>query len=665
MLLESITLENFRQYFGRQVIEFSQSSSRNVTIIHGENGSGKTALLNAFNWCLYEKLDLPNPEHIINEYALDTAAVGGVVTSKVVLRFSDNKKKYILTRMIHANKTNTGMYLSEPETILEFKNNGQSETIQNPTIEINRIIPENLRSYFFFDGERIDNLSKEEGTDDIKDAIKTMMGLEVLERAKKHTETARRRFLDEMKKFGDAETVHLIDQEMKLENEKEKIQEELKQRNDNLKILEKQIKEKENRLKQIEGAKYLQERRDQKNDELARVRNDLRSKRKEITEIMSKKGYLAFSFSPLQEAQSKLDNYKGGSKKVVTGLTSSFINELLASGNCICGEKLEKGSSHYAHVEELLNYLAPISLDAAITNYKSDTKILDLSRKQLFLDLKRLKEEESNYKAQERKLDEEIQEISANLSEKDSEEIVEIENARLKLISQKSETDREIGKLQSQLEKIEMEISKIRSDREKIEKRADKVNLAQKRIDVCESLVKAMEEIYTVREKIVKSNLQERIANVYSQFLRKDYKINLNENYELNVLNANNKVVGMSQGERQITSLSFIGAIVDIAREQHKKENKNAFEDGGIYPLVMDSPFGALDSDHRERIAKGIHKLADQVVVIVSTSQWRGEVEEQMKNLIGKEYNLQYNDPRINKDKPYEYTEVIEVKKGV
>ena len=78
--------------------------------------------------------------------------------------------------------------------------------------------------------------------------------------------------------------------------------------------------------------------------------------------------------------------------------------------------------------------------------------------------------------------------------------------------------------------------------------------------------------------------------------------------------------------------------------------------------LVMDSPFGALDSDHRERIAKGIHKLSDQVIVIVSTSQWRGEVEGQMKDLIGKEYMLKYNDPRINKDKPYEYTEVIEVK---
>ena len=31
--------------------------------------------------------------------------------------------------------------------------------------------------------------------------------------------------------------------------------------------------------------------------------------------------------------------------------------------------------------------------------------------------------------------------------------------------------------------------------------------------------------------------------------------------------------------------LSFIGAIVDLAREQYKKENKSAFEEGGIYPL--------------------------------------------------------------------------------
>lgn len=42
MKLEWMRLANFRQFYGDQVIRFSRDSSRNVTVVHGVNGSGKT-----------------------------------------------------------------------------------------------------------------------------------------------------------------------------------------------------------------------------------------------------------------------------------------------------------------------------------------------------------------------------------------------------------------------------------------------------------------------------------------------------------------------------------------------------------------------------------------------------------------------------------------------
>ena len=48
MLLESITLENFRQ-FRHESIDFAQGENgKNVTIIIGENGTGKTTFAQAF-----------------------------------------------------------------------------------------------------------------------------------------------------------------------------------------------------------------------------------------------------------------------------------------------------------------------------------------------------------------------------------------------------------------------------------------------------------------------------------------------------------------------------------------------------------------------------------------------------------------------------------------
>ena len=53
MLLESIKLENFRQ-FRNEYIEFAQGTDgKNVTIIIGDNGTGKTTFAQAFFWCMY------------------------------------------------------------------------------------------------------------------------------------------------------------------------------------------------------------------------------------------------------------------------------------------------------------------------------------------------------------------------------------------------------------------------------------------------------------------------------------------------------------------------------------------------------------------------------------------------------------------------------------
>lgn len=661
MLLESITLKNYRQYFGEQVIEFSKSTNRNITVIHGENGSGKTALLNAFNWCLYGKLNLPNEENIINEHAIDIAGEGEEVEGFVSLNFLDRGKKYELTRRIVATKNGGNVYYKETEVSMDYMINGQSESIENPTVEINRILPENLRTYFFFDGERIDNLSKEEGSYEIKDAIKSIMGLEILERAISHTEAARKRFRNEMKRYGDPETRDLIEGLEKLEHQKEELVNGNEIQIENLKAVSKQIKDVELRLKQIEGSKQLQELRDKKSEELMDIRERIKKSRKSLSEYISKNGYLAFSYPVISKAEETIMKVGDNPKNVITGIKATFIDELLEKGLCICGTELTNGSEHYEHVERVKEHLAPKSLDHAISQFKGDLRVMKDRKKILFEHLKDLKGQELANIQREKKLVEEIEEIGMKISEKDSEEIVTLEDKRNQLVEQKSKIDRLIGKNQAEIEIVDQQIKDKEKERSKLITIADKAKLTQRRIDVCQELEVAMAEIFNVREKLVKINLQDRISSVYSSFLRKDYKIKLSENYELNVLNQNGKPVGMSQGERQITSLSFIGSIVDIAREQYKGEEKSNLEEGGIYPLVMDSPFGALDSDHRERVAKGIYKLADQVIVIVSTSQWKGEVEKQMTDLIGKEYKLNYNDPRQNKEKPYEFTEVVEV----
>lgn len=55
MYIEKITINNFRIYNGENCIELSPAPGKNVIVISGDNGHGKTTLLTALVWCLYGK----------------------------------------------------------------------------------------------------------------------------------------------------------------------------------------------------------------------------------------------------------------------------------------------------------------------------------------------------------------------------------------------------------------------------------------------------------------------------------------------------------------------------------------------------------------------------------------------------------------------------------
>ena len=55
MIINSLDMFNFRQYIGKQHVDFSSDPDRNVTVLIGVNTSGKTTIIRAFEWCLYGK----------------------------------------------------------------------------------------------------------------------------------------------------------------------------------------------------------------------------------------------------------------------------------------------------------------------------------------------------------------------------------------------------------------------------------------------------------------------------------------------------------------------------------------------------------------------------------------------------------------------------------
>ena len=105
-----------------------------------------------------------------------------------------------------------------------------------------------------------------------------------------------------------------------------------------------------------------------------------------------------------------------------------------------------------------------------------------------------------------------------------------------------------------------------------------------------------------------------------------------------------------------MVGLSFVAALAAYAREEYERRQGGqgtsdvASFRGGIYPVILDSVFGNLDSDPRREVARAFPELAPQVGVFVSESQGRDEVIAELKDNVGKCYVVMVVTPEDGKD---------------
>ena len=268
MKLLRLKLKNFRQFYGESNIRFA-SGNRNITVIHGENGGGKTALLNAFKWVLYSEVTsgIQLKDQIVTKRAIYEAKSGDSVDAFVELEFEHDEKRYLIKRFVKATvgaepqSTRT----TEPEVTLHVSGSDGEWRSQDRVVDvIGRILPSDLHGYFFFDGERIEQIVKlaPEEQDQIAVASKKLLGVEILDRADKHLVIARKELEKQLKEVGDSHTRLLLEEKEVLDDEIDRIEHDLQECKDNIRTLDKHNAEIEDRLRQVEDVKALQERRD-------------------------------------------------------------------------------------------------------------------------------------------------------------------------------------------------------------------------------------------------------------------------------------------------------------------------------------------------------------------------------------------------------------------
>lgn len=645
MKINKLILNNFFRYYGKQEIIFSTDKHKNVTVLRGENGVGKTTLLNAFYWVMYGDVLSPlKISNMLNYKAAEELKPMNLAYCSVELEFEDRGIIYNILREQRFNKEGDKLIgeknIKPYITYKDIRTGNYIEIAEKDFMD--SIIPKRLRHFFFFDGERINRLAQVDGKEEVKKAILDILGLTTIDNSQKDLEMIRNEYLRELaRNSNDDEKKYGKELESK-EGELEEFENILKKRN------EEELKYNEE-LKRI--TKYLE----QSNSEIVRARQkelktiekDINATEKNLENIkanirnhISKKLKVAIISEYFKDIAGYLED-KREKGELPSDIKIQFIDDILARGRCICGCDLKKGTEEYETVEKLKSVAGRSELDDAYSKITSYMKYIN-NQEDFFDVLDELNQQELEIYDRIDELKNRKEKISKELLNSDDEKISYYENQRIKLTYELNEINKLIGKTENEIQQVKKDIEKIRGKIKLCSVNNSIAKRTKDKIDTVERLIDLNNEIKTSFVETTRCELDAKIKEVFSKITRKDYRIPvLTKDFELKIVNSENQEQSqvLSTGEGQITSLSFIGSLVEYAREKTKQEFLSDFS-GGDYPIVMDSPFGNLDTTHTSNVAQNIGKLASQVIIVVSDKQWNKDVEDNIKHQVGKMYKM-------------------------
>lgn len=658
MNLLSLRMHNFRQFLDTTPeIQFA-SGKKSVTVIFGTNGAGKTAVLNAFTWALYDSTTrgFLFPEQILNKTAVRQAKPGDTVEAWVEIKFDHLGKKYVLRKTHRALRTRNEAEAVDQEddvkTLQWAGEDGQWRTEGSISDVIGRILPIDLHTYFFFDGERIERLvqpTKDEQAD-IANATRKLLGIEILERASRHLGNAKRSFEKDLEAIGDPETVRLLKEKADVEVIIHGHEMRASELGRNVEGHRARKEELEKRLRELHEVRSIQERRDQLNRDRDVRKTALLQTSQDLSNLIGSRGYSVFIESATVSYRNLIENLRQRGE-LPAGIKRQFVDDLLNEGECICARSLAEDVAPEARsaVENWKSRAGLADVEEKAQRMGGEIKQLGIGIEEFWTLLDQHEKKRLADRQELARIENELESISERLQKSPKEEVSGLEEAMKKTqraldadILERATVSAAIKQQQNRLTEIEHEIARHKGNEARQQ-------LAQRRVNAAYEALSRIDESRARFEKMIRGALLKKVRRLFDIVSYTPYVPDITEGYALRLLESAGGAplpVAASQGESQILSLCFIGAMIELAREYHARQEKLPGPDSSVYPLVMDSPFGSLGPTYRHQVADHVSVLADQVVVMATNTQWRGEVEESLRGRVGKAYVLEYFSPK-------------------
>ncbi|PBA28930.1 hypothetical protein CKJ65_25585 [Mycobacterium intracellulare] len=637
MKLQSITLTNFRQFKGNQTLDLTSDAIKPVTLIFGANGAGKTTLLNAFTWGLYGSMseDVEQQHRMVTDSVWRALPVGDSIEVSVEIRFDHEGQDYRLRRSAALRKESDHQGALSPKLELwTTRADGSSEVSQAPQETIFSILPVGVSRFFFFNGERIENLVKKGAYAEVQRDIKVLLDLEQVERAIAHLPKVNRKLTDELKKHGGGTASAIQEAIDTLTDRQTKAKDELTVIEGEIAILAEERDATLELLRQHAEAAPIQDERDKVSIELDEARTSRDAALTERAALVATKGFQAFTEPLGEKTKAMADNlYQKG--HLPAPLKREFVDQLLEERSCICGTPLAEHSGPWERVKEWRQRAGLQAVETAWQQLSGQIAPLGDARQTIKDTLSMLVNRIQTERDRVYRLEARKSELDGRLKDSRLEGVQELETKRIHLNRRIAIKNQRKGSIEAELAEFTKEIEQKTKERSRAQVTDELAQKARSRSDLVQSVKKALEEILAFREEDMRHRLDAEVKEVFKGITFKPYVPTLNEDFELMLHQNVNGVelpVPKSTGENQILSLSFVAAVSKLAREIRKggRAEGAATVDAGTFPIVMDAAFGSLDQDYQEAVSRALAKMAPQLVVFVSKSQGLGKVVNEL-----------------------------------
>lgn len=659
MRFHSIILHNFKSFEGTVHINglTNELDARKPIILFGGlNGAGKTTIFEAILLCLYghaNKTLFPSKgakkedylSYIVAvtndaakarsvrtemwiEVAFDEVEVGGVSQSLSL------KRKWVVDP--HTNTAREATFeITQNGRPIEFVSHDEYDQFIS-----HELIPYEVTQFFFFDGEKIQDFIKDEDRA-FAESLEAILGIGLYRTLHSDIGEVRSRLLTEYNRDKDAESqlvtiaADISRAEIKIKGNDQEINER-----------QEEIAELEARIAEIEKDTYRitrtrAESREESEAEKARLIAEKNTLEEQISETIRDSLPFLMMGSLCQELVDQLEDEQAAlraqaARQAAESRVSIIIDRLLE-------EEQPRPALTKIQKDFYRMRLRLILLDEFGTKDGGTVPVLhSLSSRDTELIKSRIRGAEGVLTSLTTRL-QRLQEIEPRLRQMQRGEQRSVDDEaralfeeRGRLQEQIAGKNREIDSLRAENQRLTDEITSHRRRRTELEDKVARTLHVHRQLEYCQKL-RGVLDVFSHRLRARKvEQLQEYTLQMWGMLARKQdqissIQIDSERNFSVDLYDSDGRLIDktkLSAGEKELLAISLIWGLTKLTNRS--------------LPIVIDTPLGRLDSEHRAHIAEKYFPNASHQVILLSTdTEVVGKEYEAIAPFIGKHYLIQ------------------------